>query len=139
VGYWGPTRVLSDVLGRFPNMEDLVFGAIPPYTLAMFIPLHHAKLSSICLTGNRYYDFVPKYLSAIANAASDGRLPSLRKVRVWECDETEIDPILISLFTRLGIALEFTHDPHNRFLQLVAFIRAFLFALIIYVRASSGR
>jgi hypothetical protein len=103
VGYWGPTRVLSDVLGRFPNMEDLVFGAIPPYTIAMFIPLHHAKLSSISLTGNRYYDFVPKYLSAIANAASDGRLPSLRKVRVWECDETEIDPILISLFTRLGL------------------------------------
>jgi hypothetical protein len=125
VGYWGPTHVLSDVLGRFPNMEDLVFGATPPYNLAMFISFHHAKLSSISLTGNHYYSFVPKYLSAIANVASDGLLPSLRKVRVWECDEKEIDPIRISRFTRLGIALEFTYDSQNRFLQLVPFIQAF--------------
>ena len=102
----------------------------PQAVLQVILPHHrHARLSSISLTGHTYFPWATNYfLTTIERAASDGIFPSLREVRVREY-KAEIDPIQISRFTRLGIALEFTCRYQNRFLQFVPFLLCPFFML----------
>jgi len=123
VGYWGPTGVISDVLDRFPNMQDLVFSVIP---LEIVFSHRYAYLSSICLMGEPFFpSFTPKFLSTIAMAALDSLFPSLCKVQLWEHYETAINTLHTSIFTHLGVALEFTYGSQNRFFKFVPFTQAF--------------
>ena len=117
--YWGPTTTIWEILDRLPNVVELTFGPILNDNTTVVSPHRHLCLSAINLVWSiNYPETTPYFLTAIAKAVSDGVLPSLHNVRVWEC-KVEIEQAQSALFSSLGLTLEFTPHLQSRFLKCV--------------------